>query len=170
MFLLSTQNLVCKYLYLLQLLFIKFGDCFLLPVFLRNCAMLYKLKPLVLLNARSRRSVTGRSHTRNREVEHVHGHVTAIDGVIMADRVTDPARKVGHAREVAHVKEAAHVTEIVTVLVGVTGIDTRVTAEAGVVNVTAIGESVTLTVTTRSERGSPLRDWGELVQCVYSSF
>ena len=107
--------------------------------------------------------MTGRSHTRNREVEHAHGHATAIDGVIMVDRVKDPARKVGHAREVAHVTEAAHVTEIVTVLVGVTGIDTRVAVEAEVMNVIVIGESVTVTVTTRNEKSSRPRDWGELV-------
>lgn len=134
-------------------------------VSLCNCAMLYKLKPIVLQNARSRRSVTGRSHTRNTEVEHVHGHATASDGVIMAHRVTDPAKKVSHAREVAHVREADHVTETVTVLVDVTGIDTRVTAEAGVVTVTMIEDSVTLSVTatTRSEKGCPPRHWGKLI-------
>lgn len=107
--------------------------------------------------------MTGCSHTRNREVEHAHGHATAIDGVIMADRETDPARKVGHAREVAHVTEAGHVIETVTVLVGVKSIDTRVAAEAAVMNMTVIGESVTMTVTTRNERSSRPRDWGELV-------
>lgn len=108
--------------------------------------------------------MTGCSHTRNREVEHAHGHATAIDGVIMADRETDPARKVGHAREVAHVIEAGHVTETVTVLVGVKSIDTsRVAVEAAVMNMTVIGESVTMTVTTRNERSSRPRDWGEFV-------
>lgn len=101
--------------------------------------------------------MTGCSHTRNREVEHAHGHATAIDGVIMADRETDPAR------EVAHVTEAGHVTETVTVLVGVKSIDTRVAVEAAVMNMTVIGESVTMTVTTRNERSSHPRDWGEFV-------
>lgn len=131
------------------------------------CCINYK--PLVLQNARSRRSVTGHSHTRNTEVEHVHGHATASDGVIMVDRVTDPARKVGHAREVDHVREVAHVrgadrvTETVTVLVDVTDIDIGVVAEAEVTNVT--DESVTLNVmvTRRSERGCLPRDWGKLI-------
>lgn len=144
---------------------------FLLSFSLRDCVMLCKLKPLVLQNARSRRSVTDHSHTRNTEVEHVRGHVTASDGVIMVDRVTDPARKVGHATEVDHVREvvrvtgADHVIEIVTVLVDVTGIDTGVIAEAEVKNVTVTDESVTLNVmvTSRSERGCPPRDWGKFI-------
>ena len=144
---------------------------FLLSLSLHNCVMLYKLKPLVLQNARSRRSVTGHSHTRNTEVEHVRGHATASDGVIMVDRVTDPARKVGHATEVDHVREvvrvteADHVTESVTVLVDVTGIDTEVIAEAEVKNVTVNDESVTLNVmvTRRSERDCPPRHWGKFI-------
>ena len=142
---------------------------------MRNCVILYKLKPLVLQNARSRRSVTGHSHTRNTEVERVHGHATANGVVIMADRVKDPVRKVGHAREVDHVREvnrvrevdhvteADHVTETVMVHVDETGTDTEVIAEAEVTTVT--DESVTLTVmsTKRSERGCPPRDWGKLI-------
>lgn len=167
---LLTSTLVCKIISVGFNVALTFNYILsLLSVSLCNCAVLYNLKPIVLQNARSRRSVTDHSHTRNTEVEHVHGLATASDGVIMVDRVTDPARKVGHAREVDHVREVAHaieadhVTETVTVLVDVTGIDTGVIAEAEVttvtvtvtVIVTVTDGSVTLTVmvTRRSERG-----------------
>lgn len=115
--------------------------------------------------------MTGHSHTRNTEVERVHGHATASDVVIMADRVKDPARKVGHAREVDHmrevdhVKEADHMTETVTVLVDGTDTDTGVIVGAEVTTVTVTDESVTVTamVTERSERGWLPRDWGKLI-------
>lgn len=118
---------------------------------------MYKSTPIVLQNARSRRSVTGLSHTRNTGVEHVHGHATENDGVIMADRVTDPVREVGHVREAGHVVEAGRATGIVTVAVGVTGINSTAAAEARVVTVTVtvIGGSMTacVTMTARSEKG-----------------
>lgn len=98
--------------------------------------------------------MTDHSHTRNTGVEHVHGHVTAIDGII----VTDPAIEVGHVTEADHATEAGRVTGSVTVAV-VTGINTTVAAEAGVVTVTVIGESVTVcvTVTARIGKGFLLR-------------
>ena len=105
--------------------------------------------------------MTGHNHTRNTEVERVHGHATASDVVIMADRVKDPARKVGHAREVDHVrevyhvKEADHVIETVTVLVDGTDTDSGVVVGAEVTTVTVTEESVTLAAmaTERRERG-----------------
>ena len=118
----------------------------------RDVTLLYKSSIVLLQNGRSRRSVTGPSHTRNGEVEHVQGHGTANDDVIMGDHVIDPARKVGHEIEADHVIGAGHVTEvdhateatrvieIVTVVVGVTGISITVEAEAG-------AEAVTVTVT-----------------------
>ena len=114
---------------------------------------LYKSSIVLLQNGRSRRSVTGPSHTRNGGVEHVQGHGTANDDVIMGDHVIDPARKVGHEIEADHVIGASHVTEvdhateatrvieIVTVVVGVTGISITVEAEAE-----AGAEAVTVTV------------------------
>ena len=115
--------------------------------------------------------MTGHSHTRNTEVERVRGHATGSDVVFMADRVKDPARKVGHAkevdhvREVDHVKEADHVTETVTVLVDGTDTDTGVIVGAEVTTVTVTDESMTSTVmvTKRSERGWLPRDWGKLI-------
>ena len=118
----------------------------------RDVTLLYKSSIVLLQNGRSRRSVTGPSHTRNGGVEHVQGHGTANDDVIMGDHVIDPARKVGHEIEADHVIGAGHVTEvdhateatrvieIVTVIVGVTGISITVEAEAG-------AEAVTVTVT-----------------------
>lgn len=118
----------------------------------RDVTLLYKSSIVLLQNGRSRRSVTGPSHTRNGGVEHVQGHGTANDDVIMGDHVIDPARKVGHEIEADHVIGAGHVTEvdhateatrvieIVTVVVGVTGISITVEAEAG-------AEAVTVTVT-----------------------
>ena len=117
--------------------------------------------------------MTDRSHTRSTEVEHVLGHVTENDVVIMEDRVTDHAAEAGHATEVDHVKEADHdteagrVTETDTVVVGVTGISTKVVveAEAEAEAVTVIGESVTMSVTVavRKEKGYLPRFLGELV-------
>ena len=121
--------------------------------------LLYKPTPIVLQNARSRRSVTDHSRTRSTEVEHVHVHVhapgTGIEDVI----VTDP--EVGHATEAGHAIEAGRVTETVTVAVGKTGINV-VAAEAGVV--TVIGKSVTVCVslTTRIGEGFLPRHLGEL--------
>ena len=110
--------------------------------------------------------MTDHSHTRNTEVERVHGHATASDVVIMADRVKDPARKVGHAREVDHV------TETVTELVDGTDTDTGVIVGAEVTTVTVTDESVTLTVmvTKRSEREWLPRDWGKLISNFDSLF
>lgn len=119
----------------------------------RDVTFLYKSSIVLLQNGRSRRSVTGPSHTRNGGVEHVQGHGTANDDVIMGDHVIDPARKVGHeieadhvigaghVTEVDHATEATRVTEIVTVVVGVTGISITVEAEAE-----AGAEAVTVTV------------------------
>lgn len=119
----------------------------------RDVTLLYKSSIVLLQNARSRRSVTDPSHTRNGGVEHVQGHGTANDDVIMGDHVIDPARKVGHEIEADHVIGAGHVTEvdhateatrvieIVTVVVGVTGISITVEAEAE-----AGAEAVTVTV------------------------
>lgn len=112
--------------------------------------------------------MTGPSHTRNGGVEHVQGHGTANDDVIMGDHVIDPARKVGHEIEADHVIGAGHVTEvdhateatrvieIVTVVVGVTGISITVEAEAGAEAVTVIviviDGSVTMGVTISARR------------------
>lgn len=128
--------------------------------------------PVLLQNGRSRRSVTGPSHTRNGGVEHVQGHGTANDDVTMGDHVIDPARKVGHEIEADHVIGAGHVTEvdhatevtrvieIVTVVVGVTGISITVEAEAEagaeavivIVIVIVIDGSVTMGVTISARR------------------
>lgn len=121
----------------------------------RDVTLLYKSSIVLLQNGRSRRSVTGPSHTRNGGVGHVQGHGTANDDVIMGDHVIDPARKVGHeieadhvigaghVTEVDHATEATRVTEIVTVVVGVTGISITVEAEA---EAEAGAEAVTVTV------------------------
>ena len=114
--------------------------------------------------------MTDRSHKRSTEVEHVLGHATENDVVIMEDRVTDHAAEAGHATEVDHVKEADHdteagrVTETDTVVVGVTGISTKVVVEAEAEAVTVIGESVTMSVTVavRKEKGYLPRFLGEL--------
>ena len=136
----------------------------------RDVTLLYKSSIVLLQNGRSRRSVTGPSHTRNGGVEHVQGHGTANDDVIMGDHVIDPARKVGHEIEADHVIGAGHVTEvdhateatrvieIVTVVVGVTGISITVEAEAEAVTVTVIviviviDGSVTMGVTISARR------------------
>ena len=152
--------------------------------------MLYKSPIVLLQNARSRRSVTGPSHTRNGGVEHVQGHGTANDDVIMADRVIDPARKVGHeieaghairadhVTEVDHATEATRVTEIVTVVVGETGISITVEAEAGaeavtvIVIVIVIGGSVTMgvTISARRKKRYPPRPLGKLLNSARSLF
>lgn len=138
----------------------------------RNVTLLYKSSIVLLQNGRSRRSVTGPSHTRNGGVEHVQGHGTANDDVIMGDHVIDPARKVGHEIEAGHAIGAGHVTEvdhateatrvieIVTVVVGVTGISITVEAEAEagaeavtvIVIVIVIDGSVTMGVTISARR------------------
>ena len=148
--------------------------------------MLYKSPIVLLQNARSRRSVTGPSHTRNGGVEHVQGHGTANDDVIMADRVIDPARKVGHeieaghairadhVTEVDHATEATRVTEIVTVVVGETGISITVEAEAEAVTVIVIviGGSVTMgvTISARRKKRYPPRPLGKLLNSARSLF
>ena len=157
---------------------------------------MYKSPIVLLQNARSRRSVTGPSHTRNGGVEHVQGHGTANDDVIMADRVIDPARKVGHeieaghairadhGTEVDHATEATRVTEIVTVVVGETGISITVEAEAEaeagaeavtvtvIVIVIVIGGSVTVgvTISARRKKRYPPRPLGKLLNSARSLF
>lgn len=157
---------------------------------------MYKSPIVLLQNARSRRSVTGPSHTRNGGVEHVQGHGTANDDVIMADRVIDPARKVGHeieaghairadhVTEVDHATEATRVTEIVTVVVGETGISITVEAEAEaeagaeavtvtvIVIVIVIGGSVTVgvTISARRKKRYPPRPLGKLLNSARSLF
>ena len=158
----------------------------------RDVTLLYKSSIVLLQNGRSRRSVTGPSHTRNGGVEHVQGHGTANDDVIMGDHVIDPARKVGHEIEADHVIGAGHVTEvdhateatrvieIVTVVVGVTGISITVEAEAGaeavtvivIVIVIVIDGSVTMgvTVSARRKKCYPPRPLGKPLNPTRSLF
>lgn len=158
----------------------------------RDVTLLYKSSIVLLQNGRSRRSVTGPSHTRNGEVEHVQGHGTANDDVIMGDHVIDPARKVGHEIEADHVIGAGHVTEvdhateatrvieIVTVVVGVTGISITVEAEAEagaeavtvIVNVIVIDGSVTMgvTISARRKKCYPPRPLGKPLNSTRSLF
>ena len=158
----------------------------------RDVTLLYKSSIVLLQNGRSRRSVTGPSHTRNGEVEHVQGHGTANDDVIMGDHVIDPARKVGHEIEADHVIGAGHVTEvdhateatrvieIVTVVVGVTGISITVEAEAGaeavtvtvIVIVIVIDGSVTMgvTISARRKKCYPPRPLGKPLNSTRSLF
>lgn len=160
----------------------------------RDVTLLYKSSIVLLQNGRSRRSVTGPSHTRNGEVEHVQGHGTANDDVIMGDHVIDPARKVGHEIEADHVIGAGHVTEvdhateatrvieIVTVVVGVTGISITVEAEAEagaeaeavivIVIVIVIDGSVTMGVTISASRKKcyPPRPLGKPLNSTRSLF
>lgn len=156
----------------------------------RDVTLLYKSSIVLLQNGRSRRSVTGPSHTRNGEVEHVQGHGTANDGVIMGDHVIDPARKVGHEIEADHVIGAGHVTEvdhatkatrvieIVTVVVGVTGISITVEAEAEAgaeavtVIVIVIDGSVTMgvTISARRKKCYPPRPLGKPLNSTRSLF
>ena len=156
----------------------------------RDVTLLYKSSIVLLQNGRSRRSVTGPSHTRNGEVEHVQGHGTANDDVIMGDHVIDPARKVGHEIEADHVIGAGHVTEvdhateatrvieIVTVVVGVTGISITVEAEAGaeavtvIVIVIVIDGSVTMgvTISARRKKCYPPRPLGKPLNPTRSLF
>lgn len=156
----------------------------------RDVTLLYKSSIVLLQNGRSRRSVTGPSHTRNGEVEHVQGHGTANDDVIMGDHVIDPARKVGHEIEADHVIGAGHVTEvdhateatrvieIVTVVVGVTGISITVEAEAEAVTVTVIviviviDGSVTMgvTISARRKKCYPPRPLGKPLNSTRSLF
>lgn len=158
----------------------------------RDVTLLYKSSIVLLQNGRSRRSVTGPSHTRNGEVEHVQGHGTANDDVIMGDHVIDPARKVGHEIEADHVIRAGHVTEvdhateatrvieIVTVVVGVTGISITVEAEAGaeavtvivIVIVIVIDGSVTMgvTISARRKKCYPPRPLGKPLNSTRSLF
>ena len=158
----------------------------------RDVTLLYKSSIVLLQNGRSRRSVTGPSHTRNGGVEHVQGHGTANDDVIMGDHVIDPARKVGHEIEADHVIRAGHVTEvdhateatrvieIVTVVVGVTGISITVEAEAGaeavtvivIVIVIVIDGSVTMgvTVSARRKKCYPPRPLGKPLNPTRSLF
>ena len=153
---------------------------------------MYKSSIVLLQNGRSRRSVTGPSHTRNGEVEHVQGHGTANDDVIMGDHVIDPARKVGHEIEADHVIGAGHVTEvdhateatrvieIVTVVVGVTGISITVEAEAEagaeavtvIVIVIVIDGSVTMgvTISARRKKCYPPRPLGKPLNSTRSLF
>lgn len=158
----------------------------------RNVTLLYKSSIVLLQNGRSRRSVTGPSHTRNGGVEHVQGHGTANDDVIMGDHVIDPARKVGHEIEADHVIGAGHVTEvdhateatrvieIVTVVVGVTGISITVEAEAEagaeavtvIVIVIVIDGSVTMgvTISARRKKRYPPRPLGKPLNSAKSLF
>lgn len=152
----------------------------------RDVTLLYKSSIVLLQNGRSRRSVTGPSHTRNGEVEHVQGHGTANDDVIMGDHVIDPARKVGHEIEADHVIGAGHVTEvdhateatrvieIVTVVVGVTGISITVEAEAEavIVIVIVIDGSVTMgvTISARRKKCYPPRPLGKPLNSTRSLF
>lgn len=158
----------------------------------RDVTLLYKSSIVLLQNGRSRRSVTGPSHTRNGEVEHVQGHGTANDDVIMGDHVIDPARKVGHEIEADHVIGAGHVTEvdhateatrvieIVTVVVGVTGISITVEAEAEagaeavtvIVIVIVIDGSVTMgvTISARRKKRYPPRPLGKPLNSTRSLF
>ena len=160
----------------------------------RDVTLLYKSSIVLLQNGRSRRSVTGPSHTRNGGVEHVQGHGTANDDVIMGDHVIDPARKVGHeieadhvigaghVTEVDHATEAARVIEIVTVVVGVTGISITVEAEAEaeaeavtvivIVIVIVIDGSVTLgvTISARRKKRYPPRPLGKPLNSTRSLF
>ena len=154
----------------------------------RDVTLLYKSSIVLLQNGRSRRSVTGPSHTRNGEVEHVQGHGTANDDVIMGDHVIDPARKVGHEIEADHVIGAGHVTEvdhateatrvieIVTVVVGVTGISITVEAEAEAgaeaVIVIVIDGSVTMgvTISARRKKRYPPRPLGKPLNSTRSLF
>lgn len=158
----------------------------------RDVTLLYKSSIVLLQNGRSRRSVTGPSHTRNGEVEHVQGHGTANDDVIMGDHVIDPARKVGHEIEADHVMGAGHVTEvdhateatrvieIVTVVVGVTGISITVEAEAEagaeavtvIVIVIVIDGSVTMgvTISARRKKCYPPRPLGKPLNSTRSLF
>lgn len=158
----------------------------------RDVTLLYKSSIVLLQNGRSRRSVTGPSHTRNGGVEHVQGHGTANDDVIMGDHVIDPARKVGHEIEADHVIGAGHVTEvdhateatrvieIVTVVVGVTGISITVEAEAGaeavtvivIVIVIVIDGSVTMgvTISARRKKCYPPRPLGKPLNPTRSLF
>lgn len=158
----------------------------------RDVTLLYKSSIVLLQNGRSRRSVTGPSHTRNGGVEHVQGHGTANDDVIMGDHVIDPARKVGHEIEADHVIRAGHVTEvdhateatrvieIVTVVVGVTGISITVEAEAGaeavtvivIVIVIVIDGSVTMgvTISARRKKCYPPRPLGKPLNPTRSLF
>ena len=158
----------------------------------RDVTLLYKSSIVLLQNGRSRRSVAGPSHTRNGGVEHVQGHGTANDDVIMGDHVIDPARKVGHEIEADHVIRAGHVTEvdhateatrvieIVTVVVGVTGISITVEAEAGaeavtvivIVIVIVIDGSVTMgvTISARRKKCYPPRPLGKPLNPTRSLF
>ena len=160
----------------------------------RDVTLLYKSSIVLLQNGRSRRSVTGPSHTRNGEVEHVQGHGTANDDVIMGDHVIDPARKVGHEKEADHVIGAGHVTEvdhateatrvieIVTVVVGVTDISITVEAEAEagaeavtvivIVIVIVIDGSVTMgvTISARRKKCYPPRPLGKPLNSTRSLF
>ena len=152
----------------------------------RDVTLLYKSSIVLLQNGRSRRSVTGPSHTRNGEVEHVQGHGTANDDVIMGDHVIDPARKVGHEIEADHVTEVDHATEatrvieIVTVVVGVTGISITVEAEAEagaeavivIVIVIVIDGSVTMgvTISARRKKCYPPRPLGKPLNSTRSLF
>ena len=156
----------------------------------RDVTLLYKSSIVLLQNGRSRRSVTGPSHTRNGGVEHVQGHGTANDDVIMGDHVIDPARKVGHeieadhvigaghVKEVDHATEATRVIEIVTVVVGVTGISITVEAEAEAVTVTVIviviviDGSVTMgvTISARRKKCYPPRPLGKPLNSTRSLF
>ena len=156
----------------------------------RDVTLLYKSSIVLLQNGRSRRSVTGPSHTRNGGVEHVQGHGTANDDVIMGDHVIDHARKVGHEIEADHVIGAGHVTEvdhateatrvieIVTVVVGVTGISITVEAEAGaeavtvIVIVIVIDGSVTMgvTISARRKKCYPPRPLGKPLNPTRSLF
>ena len=160
----------------------------------RDVTLLYKSSIVLLQNGRSRRSVTGPSHTRSGGVEHVQGHGTANDDVIMGDHVIDPARKVGHeieadhvigaghVTEVDHATEAARVIEIVTVVVGVTGISITVEAEAEaeaeavtvivIVIVIVIDGSVTLgvTISARRKKRYPPRPLGKPLNSTRSLF
>ena len=156
----------------------------------RDVTLLYKSSIVLLQNGRSRRSVTGPSHTRNGGVEHVQGHGTANDDVIMGDHVIDPARKVGHEIEADHVIGAGHVTEvdhateatrvieIVTVVVGVTGISITVEAEAEAgaeavtVIVIVIDGSVTMgvTISARRKKCYPPRPLGKPLNSTRSLF
>lgn len=158
----------------------------------RDVTLLYKSSIVLLQNGRSRRSVTGPSHTRNGGVEHVQGHGTANDDVIMGDHVIDPARKVGHEIEAGHAIGAGHVTEvdhateatrvieIVTVVVGVTGISITVEAEAEagaeavtvIVIVIVIDGSVTMgvTISARRKKRYPPRPLGKPLNSAKSLF
>lgn len=156
----------------------------------RDVTLLYKSSIVLLQNGRSRRSVTGPSHTRNGGVEHVQGHGTANDDVIMGDHVIDPARKVGHEIEADHVIGAGHVIEvdhatevtrvieIVTVVVGVTGISITVEAEAEagaeavIVIVIVIDGSVTMgvTISARRKKRYPPRPLGKPLNSTRSLF